>query len=329
MYLSRSSGRERRPREERPATWLGGGVLGRSSCADHCWDAVDPCWRRWQSIVLYYYAHVVGEGSAAAQVNPGWGHAGIGIAGLLVLAGATLTVAGVRARRAVFVAAGRALVQLLLIGALVRAVFNDPLLVVVLFALMLVSAALVSIGRIKGVERARIAVVAASFTSSTIVVGICFAVPVVPRDARDLVAIGGIVIGGSMTACTLSGRAFLAGARARREEIEAWLSIGATMRHACIDVARTALSDSLVPALDQTRTVGLVTLPGTFVGALLGGATPADAARVQLVILVAVLTAQAVAGALLLYFIGSPRQLPEPLGIVAEYRAPFRFVRAR
>jgi putative ABC transport system permease protein len=30
-----------------------------------------------------------------------------------------------------------------------------------------------------------------------------------------------------------------------------------------------------VPVLDQTRTVGLVTLPGAFVGVLLGGGSPA------------------------------------------------------
>ncbi|MFI6743032.1 ABC transporter permease [Nonomuraea sp. NPDC050451] len=34
-----------------------------------------------------------------------------------------------------------------------------------------------------------------------------------------------------------------------------------------------------MPALDQTRTVGLVTLPNAFVGMLLGGASPAVAAR--------------------------------------------------
>jgi len=31
---------------------------------------------------------------------------------------------------------------------------------------------------------------------------------------------------------------------------------------------------ALVPGLDQTRTVGLVTLPGAFVGVLLAGASP-------------------------------------------------------
>ncbi|GGO64409.1 ABC transporter permease [Nonomuraea cavernae] len=56
-----------------------------------------------------------------------------------------------------------------------------------------------------------------------------------------------------------------------------------------------AAAQALVPALDQTRTVGLVTLPGVFVGMLLGGASPIEAGIVQLVVLVALLAAEAVA----------------------------------
>ena len=50
-----------------------------------------------------------------------------------------------------------------------------------------------------------------------------------------------------------------------------------------------------MPGLDQTRTVGLVTLPGAFVGMLLGGASPLQAAAVQLLVLVALLLVQALA----------------------------------
>ncbi|WP_308168099.1 ABC transporter permease [Nonomuraea sp. NEAU-A123] len=50
-----------------------------------------------------------------------------------------------------------------------------------------------------------------------------------------------------------------------------------------------------MPALDQTRTVGLVTLPSAFVGMLLGGASLVEAGVVQLVVLVALLAAEAVA----------------------------------
>ena len=53
-----------------------------------------------------------------------------------------------------------------------------------------------------------------------------------------------------------------------------------------------AVRTGLIPAIDQTRSVGLVTLPGTFVGLVLGGASPGEAARVQLVVLLALLAVE-------------------------------------
>ena len=50
-----------------------------------------------------------------------------------------------------------------------------------------------------------------------------------------------------------------------------------------------------MPALDQTRTVGLVTLPGAFVGVLLGGGGPVQAGVTQLLVLVSLLAIEAVA----------------------------------
>ena len=47
--------------------------------------------------------------------------------------------------------------------------------------------------------------------------------------------------------------------------------------------------------LDQTRTVGLVTLPGAFVGMLLAGASPVQAGAVQLLVLLGLLLVQALA----------------------------------
>ena len=76
-----------------------------------------------------------------------------------------------------------------------------------------------------------------------------------------------------MTASTLAGRRFLAELQARRAEVEGKLALGATMRQATADLVTVAVTEALVPALDQTRTTGLVTLPGAFVGALFGGAT--------------------------------------------------------
>ncbi|WP_285581019.1 ABC transporter permease, partial [Actinoallomurus iriomotensis] len=60
-------------------------------------------------------------------------------------------------------------------------------------------------------------------------------------------------------------------------------------------ICRHHAATALIPALDQTRTVGLVTLPGAFVGMLLGGASPIAAGAVQLFVLIALLAVEAVA----------------------------------
>ena len=52
---------------------------------------------------------------------------------------------------------------------------------------------------------------------------------------------------------------------------------------------------ALVPAIDQTRNVGLVVLPGAYVGLLLAGATPLEAGRVQLLVLAGLLAAETAA----------------------------------
>lgn len=139
------------------------------------------------------------------------------------------------------------------------------------------------------------------FASAPIVLG---AVPVasglmltglIPPVTIAVVPIVGILIGGAMTATTLSGKHALGALSARFGEYEAALSIGMLPRDSALLIAREDASLALLPGLDQTRTVGLVTLPGAFVGMLLGGASPLQAAAVQLVVLVALLLVQSIA----------------------------------
>jgi putative ABC transport system permease protein len=116
---------------------------------------------------------------------------------------------------------------------------------------------------------------------------------VVPRNPATLLPMGGIVVGGAMNATTLAGRRLLAEYRTRYGEFEAGLSIGLVPAAAFRLVAGPVAGDALLPALDQTRTVGLVTLPGAFVGMVLGGASPEAAAALQLVVLIGLLSAEA------------------------------------
>lgn len=127
------------------------------------------------------------------------------------------------------------------------------------------------------------------------VVALLLSLGVVPLEGVAIVPVAGILLGGAMTATVLAGRRGLDELQARRGEVEAALSLGLLPRDAGLMVSRPAASEALLPALDQTRTVGLVALPGAFVGTLLGGATPVQAGAVQVLILVALLAVQAAA----------------------------------
>ncbi len=98
-----------------------------------------------------------------------------------------------------------------------------------------------------------------------------------------------------MTATSLAGRRLHEELESRRGEVEAALALGLLPRDAVLFVLRPAAASALIPPLDQTRTVGLVTLPGAYVGVLLGGGTPLEAGAAQLLVLLGLLAAEMLA----------------------------------
>lgn len=103
-----------------------------------------------------------------------------------------------------------------------------------------------------------------------------------------------------MTSATLTGRRASDGLAAQQGSYEAGLAIGLQAVDAASLVLQPTAREGLTPGLDQTRTVGLVTLPGAFVGVLLGGGTPLEAGAAQVLVLIGLMAAQAITAALLL-----------------------------
>ena len=91
-----------------------------------------------------------------------------------------------------------------------------------------------------------------------------------------------------------------------------WLALGATPSQSTAWLRRLSVRESLLPNLDQTRNTGLVTLPGAFIGALFGGASPVEAAMFQLTMLSAILVSAAVTGTLFSTLSGRSPVLPAP-----------------
>lgn len=115
---------------------------------------------------------------------------------------------------------------------------------------------------------------------------------VVPTTGVAVVPMVGIVLGGTMTAVAVAARRALDSLRIRGGEVDAALSLGLTDRDSRMLVIQRSAADALLPNLDQTRTVGLVTLPGAFVGVLLSTGSAAQAGAVQILVLIALLLSQ-------------------------------------
>lgn len=196
--------------------------------------------------------------------------------------------------RAVLVASARAVLQLSAVAAVLAAIVTS-LPASLLFVLFMHGVASATAGR-RLVSASRGWACALPIGAGPLpVVALLVALGVVPLEGVAVVPFAGILLGGSMAATVLAGRRGLDDLALRRGEVEAALALGFEQRAAGLMVSRPAAAEALVPALDQTRTVGLVALPGTFVGTLLGGASPVEAGAVQVLVLVALLAVQAVA----------------------------------
>jgi putative ABC transport system permease protein len=235
---------------------------------------------------------------------------GVVLAVLLAVAATVAAVAQLGRGREIAVAGVRAAVQLgavsLVIGWVVRSV---PLLLA--FVLLMYAVAVRTAGRRITANKTwwwawlPIAAGVVPVVCALLLTGL------VPLKGIALIPVTGILIGGALTATVLGGRRALDELRLRHGEVEAGMALGLLDRDARMEVARDAASDAL-PGLDQTRTVGLVTLPGAFVGMLLGGASPLLAGAVQLFVLVALMAVQAVAVSLVLELVARGRLYRDP-----------------
>lgn len=224
---------------------------------------------------------------------------GLAVVVLLAITALTVTVAGVQVRVDAAAAVARAAVQLAVVAIVIAWVFTHPEGVMLYLGVMVVAATATSARRI------RCGVGLAPLVGLAIVIGAtCAVVPVLASGALEwrsetIVPFAAQIIGGSMTAASLTGSRLRDDVARDWGQVEAWLSLGATPRQAVAEQGRLAAGRALIPAIDQTRSAGLVTLPGAFVGLLLGGASPAEAAEVQLLVLAGLLAAETIAAVLI------------------------------
>ncbi|ROS30099.1 putative ABC transport system permease protein [Rathayibacter sp. PhB127] len=206
----------------------------------------------------------------------------------------------------------RGAAQLAVLAVILSGVIADVRWVLLFLALMFGAAVLTASGRLGRTRRTVLAVTAAMAAGVAVSAGIVFGLGAVPFTGRYVLAVGGILLGGAMTVATVTGRALAATLADRWDQVEGWLALGARPRQATIGLAREAAWTGLVPLTDQTRTTGLVVLPGAFIGAVFGGLSPVAAGVFQIVVLAGLIASGSIVAVVLLTILRGDVVRPRP-----------------
>ena len=241
----------------------------------------------------------------------GWGLA-VAIVLLVALAVGATPLGRIGLAREQLVAAVRAVVQLAAVSGLVTIAVQSLWGGAAFAVLMFTVAVWTTTGRV-GVRPCWPWTALAIATGVLPVLAIVFLSGAAPLNGITLVSLGGIVIGNMMSAHTLAGRRVFAELDHTMPQYEAALAVGLPRSEAVGLLIERVLPEALVPNLDQTRTVGLVTLPGAYIGVLLGGGTPLQAGASQLLVLIGIMAGQAVTVVVLGRLVRAGRIVPDAL----------------
>ncbi|MCJ0761626.1 ABC transporter permease [Variovorax terrae] len=211
---------------------------------------------------------------------------------VLLCAGLSLVLA-LSIHRALLWAAVRMVVQLLLVGLVLRAVFalSSPWLTGLIAAAMIAAAAY-EVGsrqerRFAG--RWHYVVGGTSVALPTIAITVLALIttlrPEPWYDARHAIPLAGIILGNVMNAASLALNSVFTAVWRERAAIEARLALGDDRYAAFGGIVRQAVRGGLIPSMNQMAAAGIITLPGIMTGQILAGMDPLLAARYQILLM--------------------------------------------
>jgi len=204
----------------------------------------------------------------------------------------------------------RAFVQLMVIGYVLKIIFDLekwPYTVLMLLFMVLVAARNAE-KRGRSIQHVfpvlLLAIGAGEFVTLSMMLGL----RIIPFQPKYVIPISGMIIGNAMVASALTLNRIQAEIESRREEILVLLALGATARQASGSSLQATLKSALIPTVDSMKTVGLVQLPGMMTGLIIGGTSPVEAVKYQVLVMfmltaAVALTSMVVASSLIVNFL--------------------------
>ncbi|OBZ66192.1 hypothetical protein A0H81_13800 [Grifola frondosa] len=128
------------------------------------------------------------------------------------------------------------------------------------------------------------------------IIGIRFAMSVDPFWRPDqYIPVVGMLCGSTISGIVVSVTYVLKELYENKDKVEMYLAFGASRFEACKPVATEALRLALTPNINQMSVIGIIAIPGMMTGAILGGSSVEQAARLQMVIMFMISSSTALA----------------------------------
>jgi putative ABC transport system permease protein len=216
----------------------------------------------------------------------------IAIASGLVVFCAIVSIAlRLRLEKQLAMASARTVVQLLLVGYILKYVFvvKNPLLIALVALVMIAFASHAAAGRTRlfyaGVMgHAFFTLVVSGLLTTYIVTAAIVQVHPWYRP-QYLIPLLGMILGNSLTGISIALDQLLGDLTSRRGEIEMELAHGATAWEAAQTPLRECVRRGMIPTINSMLVVGIVSLPGMMTGQILAGSAPVDAVKYQIVVM--------------------------------------------
>lgn len=198
--------------------------------------------------------------------------------------------------RELLVASLRMTVQLVLVGFILTAIFQNPhpAFTAAFLIAMIVFASHRIISRIRSMSRRFKIIVGASFCISGLSVLCYFIIVVLHQDISNpqyVIPLAGMILGNAMTGMNLAIANFQENIASQKHKMDVLLNLGVPPHDILKPLAGNALQTALVPTINSMVGMGIIFLPGMMTGQILSGTLPTTAILYQIAIMIAICTA--------------------------------------
>ena len=184
----------------------------------------------------------------------------------------------------------RGIVQIIAVGSILALLLRAPRWTsVLLLAGMVLAAGSISAKRAKNIPGAGKVSTYSIAAGAGLVTAIMTWAGVIDTAITSLIPVGSMIIANAMNTNGLALNRFRSEVLAHSGEIETALALGATPQATVRPYAQSSIHSSLIPAIDNLRSLGIVWIPGLMTGMLLSGAKPMYAAIYQFVVIAMIL----------------------------------------